>query len=250
MLTKLEQFNGRSFSQVLKALREQGLDIIGSGNDDVVLAPPENGTDSRWVVRLSYFPEKSEAFARLCGDNPANPHLPKIYAARRLEGDPPLFMTVMERLQTLDQLPGDKQRVYGGFARALATLVDGHESHDNAHAEMLKNDNVAQAARAIVGSIENCLEEGGENFLYYDSGYSEEGSGPIDSWYPSNVLFRPVGDNKWDIVFSDPFRQGMVRSDVRRDELRDECAAMKARIERLAVPRETPASRPSSFTPA
>lgn len=246
MTPDLTQFDGMQPSQVIRALRAEGYDVIGAGFDSTVLARPDGDV----VIRITNFAAQAEAFARLCRAHENNPHLPRIFDFRRIEGDPPLAITVMERLQTLDQIPQDRRRVFGGFARALATLVDGHESHDDAHAEMLKKHEVAQAARAIADTLVNQFEKAGREFLYYDSGYSEEQNGSIEDWYPDNVMFRPRGDDIWDIVFTDPFREGMLgRDPEQRGQLRAEFNALKSRIETLSAARKKTAQQPAPCSP-
>jgi len=241
MFPDLEQFDGQRPSRILRLLREDGYEVIGAGLDSVVLARP--GEDI--VIRMTNFADQAQAFVRLCEKYPGNKHLPEIYASRRIEGDPPLFITVMERLDTLDQIPEDKLKILGGFARAFALLVEGHKSHDEPHGELMKKHDIAQAALGIIDALASHLETADKVALYYDSGFTEKDS--VETWYPDNVLFRPHGDGKWDIVFTDPFRERHLKNEEQRVRELQILRDTRARLENLAKARPRPAA--PAFSP-
>ena len=50
------------------------------------------------MLRLSYMTAAAEGLADICAQDPANPYLPKIYEQRTVTSNPPLSITVLERL--------------------------------------------------------------------------------------------------------------------------------------------------------
>lgn len=238
MITNLQQFDGMQPGSIIKVLRAQGFDVIGSGTDSVMLGRDNDA----FLVCITSFAGQAEAFAQLCRAHPHNPLLPMTSATHRSESDPPVFITVMERLHALSELPEDIRGVTGGFARAFALLIDGHSSHDTVHIEMMKNPHVAAAAKAMIGVLEESLAENSDTFLYYDSGFSEDYSGPLEEWFPDNIMFRANDDGSYQPVFVDPFREGVIGGKENRQALRQQVAAMIARLESIAPKKAGPAS--------
>ncbi len=239
-MTDLKRFDGKGPSEVIRTLQDEGFKVIGGDADRAVLSSP----DDDYVVRVTGISGPAEALAAMCRAYPDNPHLPKIFDTYRSEGNPPLHITVMEKLLTLDDIPQSTITVVGGGARAIATMIDGHESHDAVHEMMLKDPAAGEAARAIVEALENYLGAGNQDalrrdfphsdFIYYASGFPEESGMSINDWYPDSILFRKRPDGSHDYVFADPFREGSFSTPQQLTQFRKELTALRQRIETLS----------------
>lgn len=238
MSVDFQDFNGLSSNRIIRKLLDEGYEDIGGGFDSAVLALP--GDDR--VVRVTNFADQAQAFAALCRKQEDNRYLPKVYDTHRIDGDPPVFLTIMERLQALDEIPEEERRIAGGFARALALLIDDHPSHAVVYGEMLKNKELSHAVMGLAGTLQTALEKDNGTFLYYDSGYSEDHSGPLEEWYPDNVLFRPQEAGGWDLVFSDPFREGFVKDENHREKLAQTLCALQTRLKNAVSADPVPAT--------
>ncbi|GEM_PF-2653671 len=147
----------------------------------------------------------------------------------------------MERLLTLDDFSEPRKGILGGYARALSTIVRGHVSHDDVHERMMKKDHIAAAIAAIIRAVEDSIESGGRTFIYHDQGFSEKAGIAIDDWLPDDVLFRLRPDGLCDLVFIDPFREGLVFNEDQRAQLRQDVGELKARFDKLTAPDVRPA---------
>lgn len=225
--------------EIVCALQNMGYEEINNGPGSFVMALPGKDT----VIHLTGFTCQAEAFADICRAHKDNPHFPTIYDSYRTEGHEPVLLMVMERLQTLDDIPEKQRPVFGGFARALATVMQGHKSHDAVHRTMLEDKNVADAILAIIEKIENFKQTATGTFIHHKDNFNEAASGSIEDWYPDNILFRPGEDNNWELVFTSPFSEITIDNKEKREAFRQELQTQRHRIESLLPPKdENPAT--------
>lgn len=238
MSIDLTQFEGKQPTEIIRTLVDAGYEEVGSGQQCTVFALP--GDDR--VLKISSFTASAAAFDKLCHANEDNPHFPKIYDSYEIKGNPGTYLTVVERLESNDDIPEELKSIVCGFGRAAALIIDGHESHIETSEMFMKDETVSKAVWAIVGTIEDQLQKGEDTAFAYDRNY--RGDQDIETWYPDNIMYRPIKENRWQVVFADPFRELHAGSTETRQRLESALTEIKGRLTMWGEKKEGPAVLP------
>lgn len=222
----LSSFDGLSLAAAIRRLRDRGYAQDDHGDGTMIFTPP---AETGRIIRLSLFPETARLFASLCHEKRDNPYFPRLTAARAIEGTPPYFLTVSERLEDARALTAPQRAPLVGMARALSLLLAGDEAHAAAHKQMLRNPALRDAVQAIARTIHSSITNPATNeFLFYDHGTDR--NLPVEQQESANILFRRH-DGRYQPVFNAPFRTGLLGAPAQRAALQDYARLILQRAE-------------------
>jgi len=204
------------------------------------------------MLRLSADVNAERAFSALCRDHADNPHLPQIFAQHELAGEPPAMLSVTEKLLTLAELPPPLHSVVGGFARGLATLIEGHASHDDVHVHMMKNPAVAEVTQRLLDALEDGFSADDDQCLFLQGTFAQSATPSIEDWYPDNILYRPKQTRGFDLVFASPLESRNLSGTMAHARRACELRALRARLDGLCPApdiKKTPPAAPGPSSP-
>ena len=213
MYINLEKYKNAALSEVLQGFLDDGLELIEQKNNTLIFSYP--GDDK--IIKATSFANQAEAFACICKSNKDNPYFPEIFQTFKSDAHSPVFITVEEKLHKLEEIPKQVRGIFGGFARAMALVLERDSRHKDLSKHFMSNSAFASAIYSIIGELKSSLKSEDMSCLFYQRGKIAPNQS-IDDWYPDTMCFRAIENGKkWVPVFTDPFFEGYLKGQDRKD---------------------------------